>query len=505
MIQNADQLEVWFITGSQHLYGEETLKQVASHSQQMAAALDDSPNIPLKVVFKPILKSPEEIRALCLEANNAAQCVGLITWMHTFSPAKMWIGGLTSLRKPFLHLHTQFNRDLPWGEIDMDFMNLNQAAHGDREFGFIGTRLRLKRKVVVGYYEDEEVQARIAAWMRAARGWHDWQGGKFARFGDNMRYVAVTDGDKVAAEIRFGYSVNYYGIGDLVERIEAVSDEEVSRLAREYEEQYSVASELRKGGERHESLRYGARTELGLRAFLEEGNFKGFTDTFEDLHGMKQLPGLAVQRLMKDGYAFGGEGDWKTCALLRAMKVMADGLSGGTSFMEDYTYHLHPSGHKVLGSHMLEICESIAAGKPSLEIHPLGIGGKEDPVRLVFDTPPGPAINASLVDLGNRFRLIVNEVEVIAPDEPLPKLPVARAVWECKPDFKTACASWILAGGAHHTGFSQALTSEHLEDFAEIADIEFALIDDQTTVRNFKQDLRTNEVYYHLAQGLSRL
>ena len=505
MIRNLDPVEVWFVTGSQHLYGEETLKQVAAHSQHIAQFLDDSPRIPFKIVFKPILKTPEEIRALCLEANNAPRCAGLVTWMHTFSPAKMWIGGLTALRKPFVHLHTQFNRDLPWAEIDMDFMNLNQAAHGDREFGFIGTRLRLNRKVVVGHWQDEAVQNSLGAWMRAARGWHDWQGAKFARLGDNMRYVAVTDGDKVSAETRFGYQVNGYGINDLVSKVDAASDAEVTQLVAEYEEVYEVASSLRKGGQRHESLRDGARIEIGLRAFLDEGSFRGFTDTFEDLGGLKQLPGLAVQRLMNDGYGFGGEGDWKTCALVRAMKVMADELPGGTSFMEDYTYHLHPDGHKVLGAHMLEICPSIAAHKPSLQIHPLGIGDREDPVRLVFDTPPGPAINASIVDLGNRFRLLLNEVDVIAPDRPLPNLPVARALWTCKPDFKTACAAWILGGGAHHTGFSQALTTEHLEDFAGMADIECAIIDDKTSVRDWKQDLRTNEIYYHLAQGLSRV
>ena len=504
MISNTNPSEVWFVTGSQHLYGEAALKQVAANSQTIAAALDASARIPVKVVFKPILTRPEEIRALCLEANNAPQCAGLICWMHTFSPAKMWIGGLSVLAKPIAHLHTQFNRDLPWAAIDMDFMNLNQAAHGDREFGFIGARMRLARKVVVGHWQDAEVQERLAAWMRAARGWHDWQGARFARIGDNMRFVAVTEGDKVAAEMRFGYAVNGYGVGDLVAHVNAIGDAETTALCAEYEERYAVAAPLRKGGERHEELRDGARIELGLRAFLEEGNFKGFTDTFEDLHGLKQLPGLAVQRLMADGYGFGGEGDWKTCALLRAMKVMADGLPGGTSFMEDYTYHLHPSGHKVLGAHMLEICESIAADKPSLEIHPLGIGGKADPVRLVFDTPPGPAINASIVDLGNRFRLLVNEVDVVA-HEPLPNLPVARAVWECKPDFKTACAAWILAGGAHHTGFSQSLTAEHMEDFAEIAGIEFTPIDGETTIRNFKQDLRANEVYYQLAQGLGRV
>jgi L-arabinose isomerase len=400
-----------------------------------------------------------------------------------------------------LHLHTQFNRDLPWESIDMDFMNLNQAAHGDREHGFIHTRLRLERKVVVGHWQDPEVQDRMAAWMRAARAWTDWQGARFVRFGDNMRYVAVTEGDKVAAEIRFGYGVNYHGIGDLVAEVDAVKDTEAEKLCMEYEQLYAVAPELRKGGAKRADLQYSAKIELGLRTFLEKGGFKGFTTTFEDLHGLKQLPGLAVQRLMADGYGFGAEGDWKTCALLRAMKAMGEGLKGGTSFMEDYTYHLSPQGHQVLGSHMLEVCETIAAGKPTLEIHPLGIGGKEDPVRLVFDAPAGPALNASLIDLGNRFRLLVNEVTAVKTPK-LPKLPVARAVWECQPDFKTACACWILAGGAHHTGYSYAVTTEMLEDFATIAGVELAVINDDTTLGDFKQTLRNNEVYYHLAQGI---
>ena len=502
-MKNLAASEIWFITGSQHLYGPGPLKQVAANSRKIVAELNAA--LPLKLVFKSVLTTPEEIRALCLEATNDPQCAGLVLWMHTFSPSKMWIGGLSVLRKPFLHLHTQFNRDLPWSEIDMDFMNLNQSAHGDREAGFIHTRLRLNRKVVVGHWSDSEVQARIEAWMRAARAWHDWQGAKFARFGDNMRYVAVTDGDKVSAEAKFGYSVNGYGIGDLVEHVHAATDHAVTKLCAEYEELYKVARPLRQGGERHGSLRDGARIELGLRSFLRDGQFKGFTTTFEDLRGLKQLPGLAVQRLMADGYGFGAEGDWKTCALLRAMKVIATGLKGGTSFMEDYTYHLDPKGHQVLGSHMLEVCESIAAGKPSLEIHPLGIGGKEDPVRLVFDAPPGPAINASVVDLGNRFRLIVNEVQVVKPQKPLPKLPVARAVWECRPDFKTACAAWIYAGGAHHTGFSYAVTTEHMEDLAEIAGLELVVIDAKTEIRSFKRELRDNEMYYHLAPGLGRL
>ena len=495
--------EIWFVTGSQHLYGPGPLKQVAANSAKIAEALAASKRIPLPVAFKALLTTPDEIRALCLEANNDPKCAGLILWMHTFSPSKMWIGGLSVLRKPFVHLHTQFNRDLPWGEIDMDFMNLNQAAHGDREAGFIHTRMRLGRKVVVGHWQDPEVQDRLAAWMRAARAWHDMQGAKFARFGDNMRQVAVTEGDKVSAEMRFGFAVNGYGVGDLVAKTSdaAIDNQAIDALCAEYEARYTVAKELRKGGARHDSLRYGARIELGLRNFLEAGGFKGFTTTFEDLHGLRQLPGLAVQRLMADGYGFGAEGDWKTCALLRAMKVMGEGLKGGTSFMEDYTYHLSPKGHQVLGAHMLEICESIAAAKPSLEIHPLGIGGKEDPVRLVFDAPAGPALNASLIDMGNRFRLIVNEVTAVKPPK-LPKLPVARAVWECKPDFKTACGCWILAGGAHHTGYSYTVTTEMLEDFATIAGIELAVINADTRLADFKQTLRCNEVYYHLAQGI---
>jgi L-arabinose isomerase len=483
-VKNLDTAEIWYVTGSQHLYGEAVLKKVAAHSRKIVEELNGTKRLPLKIAFKPVLTTPDAIRQLCLEANHAPKCAGLILWMHTFSPSKMWISGLSALKKPFLHLHTQFNRDLPWGQIDMDFMNLNQSAHGDREAGFIHTRLRLNRKVVVGHWSDTEVQD---------------------RFGDNMRQVAVTEGDKVAAEARFGYAVNGYGVGDLVKVVNEVGDATINRLCDEYAQRYNVAKELRKGGARHESLRDGARIELGLRAFLKSGGFKGFTTTFEDLHGLKQLPGLAVQRLMADGYGFGAEGDWKTCALLRAMKVMAADLTVGTSFMEDYTYHLHPDGHLVLGAHMLEICESIAADKPSLEIHPLSIGGKEDPVRLVFNAPAGPAINVSIIDLGNRFRLLVNEVDVVKPPKPLPKLPVARAIWKCRPDFKTACAAWIHAGGAHHTAFSYAVTTEHMEDFAEVAGLEPVVIDAKTELRPFKQQLRTNEIYYHLAPGLGRM
>ena len=491
--------EIWFLTGSQHLYGPETLKQVAVNSQAIAGGLGEK--LPLPVVFKPVLTTPDAIRATILEANANPDCAGLILWMHTFSPAKMWIGGLSSLRKPFLHLHTQFNSDLPWAEIDMDFMNLNQAAHGDREAGFLHTRMRLARKVVAGHWQSESVVSRIGAWVRAARAWHDWQGAKFARIGDNMRQVAVTEGDKVSAEMKFGFSVNGFGIGDLVAIQAGIADSEINALCEEYASCYNLAPALVKGGARHESLREAARIEAALRTFLNQGGFKGFTTTFEDLHGLKQLPGIAVQRLMAEGYGFGAEGDWKTAALLRAMKVMASDLGGKTSFMEDYTYHLEPNNHLVLGSHMLEICPSIAEGKPTCEIHPLGIGGKEDPVRLVFDAPAGAALNASLIDLGNRFRLLVNEVDAIRPPHALPNLPVARAVWKCRPDFATACESWIHAGGAHHTGFSYTVTREHLEDFATIAGIECVVIGDKTEAGAFRHELRANEVYHHIAGG----
>jgi L-arabinose isomerase len=500
----AHDLEIWFVTGSQHLYGPVALKEVALNSQRLVDGLNAAKRLPLKVVFKPVVTTPDEIRALLAEANHHPKCAGLMLWMHTFSPSKMWIGGLAAVRKPMLHLHTQFNRDLPWESIDMDFMNLNQAAHGDREHGFIHTRMRLERKVVVGHWQDSEVQDRIAAWMRAARAWSDQQGARFVRFGDNMRFVAVTEGDKVAAEIRLGYAVNYHGVGDLVQEVNAITDAEADRLCADYDAQYQMAAALRKNGSKRDNLRYAAKLELGLRAFLEQGGFKGFTTTFEDLHGLMQLPGLAVQRLMADGYGFGAEGDWKTCALVRAMKAMAADLPGGTSFMEDYTYHLDPKRPLVLGAHMLEICPSIAEGQPAAEIHPLGIGGKEDPVRLVFDAKAGPALNASMIDLGNRFRLIVNEIDVVKPPKPLPKLPVARAVWECRPDFKTAAGAWILAGGAHHSGFSSALTREHLEDYAGMAGIELVAIGKGTDLGAFKQELRWNEAYYHLAQGIGR-
>lgn len=491
-------LEVWFVVGSQHLYGPEALEQVAADAGEIAAALNGSEQIPVNVVFRPVVKTPEEIRAVCIEANSTPNCIGIMAWMHTFSPAKMWIAGLTQLSKPLLQFHTQFGRDIPWSTIDMDFMNLHQTAHGGREFGFIGARLRLPRKVVVGHWQDPEALASIDVWARAAAAWHDAQGARFARFGDNMREVAVTEGDKVSAQIQFGYSVNGYGLGDLVEHVNAATDAQIDALIDEYESAYTVTQTLTAQGAQRDSLRDAAAIEIGLRSLLAHGGFKGFTTTFENLHGLKQLPGLAPQRLMADGFGFGAEGDWKTAALVRAMKVMAKGLDGGTSFMEDYTYHFSPEGMKVLGAHMLEICPSIAKGKPSLEIHPLGIGGKADPVRLVFDTPAGPGLNASIVDLGDRFRLLVNTVDAVEPEAPLPKLPVARVLWTPQPNLKVAAAAWILAGGAHHTGFSQALTVEHLQDFAEMAGIEFLVIDNKTELFDFKKELRWNDLYYHM-------
>ena len=496
------QRELWLATGSQHLYGPETLERVAEHARQIARALDAAPAVPVRVVWKPVLTTPDEIARLAREAEHADACVGLVAWMHTFSPAKMWIAGLRALRRPLLHLHTQFNREIPWAGIDMDYMNLHQSAHGDREFGFLASRMRLERKVVVGHWQDDDVQARVGAWARAACAWHDAQGASFVRFGDNMREVAVTEGDKVAAQLQLGYSVNGHGVGDLARVVDAVDDATIDRAVRDYAEQYDVAAALRAGGDRHHALRDGARLELGLRAFLQDGGYEGFTTTFQDLHGLTQLPGLGPQRLMAEGYGFAGEGDWKTAALVRAMKVMSAGLTGGTSFMEDYTYHLSADGQKVLGAHMLEICPTIAGTRPTLEVHPLGIGGKADPVRLVFDAKSGPAVNASVIEMGNRYRMVVNAVDAVPADAPLPKLPVARAVWLPQPDLRTSAAAWIYAGGAHHTGFSFDLGAEHLADYAEMAGMEFLLIDDATTVPSFKKELRWNDLYYHLAKGL---
>lgn len=492
------QKELWFVTGSQHLYGPETLEQVGADSKAIAAGLDQSAAIPVPIRFKAVVTTSDEIRQVCLQANNDENCIGLILWMHTFSPARMWIAGLKALNKPFVHLHTQYNRDIPWESIDMDFMNLNQSAHGDREFGFIGTRMGIRRKVIVGHWQDPQVTEDLGVWSRAALAWEDAQHLRVARFGDNMRDVAVTEGNKVSAQIKFGYEVNGYSLGDLTVFVDQVSDAEIDNLIKEYTDMYVVQPDLLPGAARHAELREAAKIEVGLRAFLNEGGFKAFTTTFENLNGLVQLPGLSVQRLMAEGYGFGAEGDWKTSALVRAMKVMAGGLDGGTSFMEDYTYHLEPGNEMVLGAHMLEVCASIAASKPSLEIHPLGIGGKADPARLVFQVSAHAAINASMIDLGERFRLLINEVEAVDPAKDLPKLPVARVVWKPKPSLKVAAAAWILAGGAHHTCFSQAVDSRHMQDFADIAGVETVLIDANTDLPELKKELKWNQVYYHL-------
>jgi L-arabinose isomerase len=494
--------EVWFVTGSQNLYGEETLRQVAEQSQAIAAALGAAPGIAVKVQWKPVLKDAAAIRRLCLDATADDACIGLIAWMHTFSPAKMWIAGLDALGKPLLHLHTQANVTLPWSTIDMDFMNLNQAAHGDREFGYIQTRLGVPRKTVAGHVSDPRVTSRIAAWTRAAIGCAEIRSLRLARFGDNMRDVAVTEGDKVAAQLTFGVSVNTYGVNDLVAVVDQVEDSRVSKLAAEYEDAYVLAPELRPGGDRHESLRYAARQEIALREFLGSGGFGAFTTNFEDLGGLRQLPGLAVQRLMADGYGFGGEGDWKTSVLVRTLKAASAGLPGGTSFMEDYTYDLLPDRQLILGAHMLEVCPSISATTPSCEIHPLSIGGREDPVRLVFDAAPGPATVLGLADLGDRFRLVANEIDVIAPPEPLPKLPVARAVWRPQPSLSTSAESWLTAGGPHHTAMTSSLTREHLTDLAEMLGVELLVIDADTTTSQFTKEMRWNQAYYRLAQRL---
>jgi L-arabinose isomerase len=490
--------EIWFLTGSQGLYGPETLEQVASQSREIAGQLDAQ--LDADVVWQPVLTSAEQILEICRRASSTPGVLGVVAWMHTFSPAKMWIAGLDALRAPLLHLHTQHNVALPWSEIDMDFMNLNQAAHGDREFGFIEARLGVPRKTVAGHVSNPAVVARISTWVKAARGYAAMRSLKLARFGDNMRDVAVTEGDKVEAQLRFGVSVNTYGVNDLVAVVDQQSDAEIDKLVEEYKDTYEVAPELL--GERLDSLRYGARIELGLRQFLTEGGFRAFTSNFEDLGGLRQLPGLAVQRLMADGYGFGGEGDWKTSVLVHTLKAMAPG--GGTSFMEDYTYDLTPGNEVILGAHMLEVCPSIAVSKPKLEIHPLGIGGREDPVRLVFDAAPGKAIVLGLADLGERFRLVANEIEVVPPTAPLPKLPVARAVWKPAPSLSTSAECWLTAGGPHHTVLSSAVGAEELADLAEMVGTELLVIDEATTTRSFVKEVRWNQAYHRLARGFGR-
>lgn len=491
-MHNYNNMEFWFVTGSQHLYGKETLDKVAEHSKIISEKFELKLNKTGKIVYKSVLTTPDEIRSVCQEANNNKNCAGIIVWMHTFSPAKMWISGLLELKKPLLHLHTQFNRDIPWDKIDMDFMNLNQSAHGDREFGFIGARLKIARKVVVGYWEDNSVIDQIENWMKVSIAFVEGKRLKVARFGDNMREVAVTEGDKVEAQIKFGWSINTYGIGDLVKYVNNVEESQINQLFDEYSEIYDICEDGKKDGEIKDSILYQARIELGMKAFLDDGNFSAFTTNFEDLYGLKQLPGLAVQRLMSLGYGFGGEGDWKTAALVRIMKIMAGGK--GTSFMEDYTYHFDPQDEMILGAHMLEVCPTIAKTKPKIEVFPLSIGGKKDPARLVFSGDQGEAVCASLIDMGNRFRLIVNEVDAVLPKNKMPKLPVANILWKPRPSLKEAANAWILAGGAHHTGFSFNVSSSNLADWAELVGIECLIIDKDTETYKFKNEIRLNDI-----------
>ncbi|HEY6749557.1 MAG TPA: L-arabinose isomerase [Mycobacteriales bacterium] len=494
--------EVWFLTGSQGLYGEDTLAQVAAQSQEVSRTLSGSGGLPVDVRWQPVLTDAAGIRAALTAANDDPACVGVIAWMHTFSPAKMWISGLDALRKPLLHLHTQAHRSLPWSTIDMDFMNLNQAAHGDREFGYVQSRIGLTRTTVAGHVSDPRTVTRIGSWARAAVAVATMRSLRLARFGDNMRDVAVTEGDKVEAELHFGVSVNTYGVNDLAAVVDDVEETAIDALVEEYDDAFDVAPELRAGGARRKDLRYGARLEAGLRRFLTDGGFGAFTTNFQDLGGLRQLPGLAVQRLMADGYGFGGEGDWKTSMLLASLKAAAYGRPGGTSFMEDYTYHLGPGPQRILGAHMLEVCPSIAAGRPRLEIHPLSIGDREDPVRLKFSAAPGPGIVVGMADLGDRFRLVGNTITVVPPDEELTALPVASAVWEPDPDLPTSAESWLTAGGPHHTVLSTALDADIVDQFAELTRTELVLIDASSTTRAVRQQLRWNAAYHRLAEGL---
>jgi L-arabinose isomerase len=495
-----DELGCWFLIGSQHLYGEETLAQVARQSAAVVRELDAGPELSVKVVPKPVLTGSDEIREVCLAANADPRCVGVIAWMHTFSPAKAWIAGLEALQQPLLHLHTQANRSLPWGTIDMDFMNLNQSAHGDREFGYICTRLGIARKVIAGHVSDPATRTRIGSWLTAAVGWHTSRSLRVARFGDNMRDVAVTDGDRIEAQRTFGWSIQAHSINELTDAVDDAPAGSVDAIVAEYEQRYYVVPTLRSGGERHASLRDAAQIEAGLRSFLSDGGFSAFTTNFQDLGALRQLPGIAPQRLMADGYGFGAEGDWKTAALLRVMKVMAGGRRGGTTFMEDYTYHLGPGDPLILGAHMLEICPSISTQRPRAEIHPLGIGGREDPVRLVFDADPAPGFVVGILDLGDRFRLVANTIEIVAPTEPLPRLPVARAAWKPAPSLATSAECWITAGGPHHTVLSTQIEREALEDLATIAGVELAWIDESSTIRDFAHELNWNAAYQRMLQ-----
>ncbi len=490
--------QIWFATGSQSLYGDECLQVVAEHSKIIVDGLNKSGVLPFEVVWKPTLIDNVSIRVLFNDANRDESCAGVITWMHTFSPAKSWILGLQEFRKPLLHLHTQFNRDIPYDSIDMDFMNTNQSAHGDREFGHIVSRMGIERKVIVGFWEDKKVQERIADWMITAVGIIESSHIRVLRVGDNMRNVAVTEGDKVEAHIKFGWEIDAYNITDIAEYVQQVPEGDINALVDEYYDQYEILLDGRDPKEFREHVAVQAGIEIGFEKFLTEHDYHAIVTNFEVLSGLKQLPGLAIQRLMAKGYGFGGEGDWKTAAMVRLMKLMTEGKKDakGTSFMEDYTYHFEPGKEGILQAHMLEVCPTIAGSKVGIKVNPLSMGKREDPARLVFTSKAGKGVATSLIDLGNRFRLLVNDVECLPQDTPMPKLPVASAFWRPEPDLMTGAEAWILAGGAHHTAFSYDLTAEQMCDWAAAMGIEAVLIDKNTNIRNFKNELRWNSIAF---------
>ena len=490
--------QFWFCTGSQDLYGDECLAHVAEHSQKIVEALNDSGNLPYEVVWKPTLINNERIRRTLNEANMDETCAGVITWMHTFSPAKSWILGLQEYRKPLLHLHTQFNQEIPYDTIDMDFMNENQSAHGDREFGHMVTRMGIERKVIVGFWDESSVQAAIGSWMRTAVGIMESSHIRVVRVADNMRNVAVTEGDKVEAQMKFGWEIDAYPVNEIADYVNDVAAGDVSALVEEYYDKYDILLEGRDAGEFKNHVAVQAQIELGFEKFLVEKDYQAIVTHFGDLGSLKQLPGLAIQRLMEKGYGFGGEGDWKTAAMVRLMKIMTAGMKGakGTSFMEDYTYNLVPGKEGILQAHMLEVCPSIADSRIAIKVCPLSMGDREDPARLVFTAKEGKAVATSLVDLGSRFRLIINTVNCKKVEKPMPKLPVATAFWTPEPNLKTGAEAWILAGGAHHTAFSYDLTAEQMGDWAASMGIEAVYIDEDTTIRSLKNELRWNSAAY---------
>ena len=498
MIQQKD-YTFWFCTGSQDLYGDEVLAHVAAHSKEMVETLNASGILPYEIVWKPVLITNALIRQTMNEANADENCAGVITWMHTFSPAKSWILGLQELRKPLLHLHTQYNEEIPYDTIDMDFMNENQAAHGDREYGHIVTRMRIDRKVIAGYWKDDTVKDRIASWMRTAVGVMESSHIRVMRVADNMRNVAVTEGDKVEAQIKFGWEVDAYPVNDIIESVKAVSEADVNALLDEYYEKYNIILDGRDPEKFKRHVAEQARIEIGFERFLEEKDYQAIVTHFGDLGALKQLPGLAIQRLMEKGYGFGAEGDWKVAAMVRLMKIMTAGKKDakGTSMLEDYTYNLVRGREGILEAHMLEICPSIAEGPISIRVSPLSMGNREDPARLVFTSKEGRGIATSLVDMGNRFRLIINEVECKKTEKPMPKLPVATNYWTPYPDLYTGAEAWILCGGAHHTAFSYDLTVEQMADWAELVGIEALIIDQNTTIPGIKRDIKLGELFYH--------